>query len=283
MSKKLEVAGAIIAFIVPALLLYQQNVIFQRQNDLLEQQNRILAREQGVPADVPPVTPSQSIGPHYWPLITMGVFTLLTWAAVGLVLYDRRRARSASAQDLAQALADNTGLRSQLALRPTAQDLVTLQNENADLKHQLASKPVRTWPYGNVFTIQAVTTEHSPTATYRDKLRVTLTNTVGRDLHVWIPLWESAEVVPQQPFGSRFRLEGSAGWRNKDWVKDASGNFAEYSCLEVKAGFTCDCFIGLLPPTGKSLEERRRTNAPIGTAVFPVRIDGKLYDVPVDL
>ncbi len=178
---------------------------------------------------------------------------------------------------------ENTDLKSQLAMKPTPQDLVKLQNENADLKIQLASVPNKKWPFGQALAVQKVSAEHDPLAHYKDKIRIVLTNTAQRDLHVWIPLWESAEVFVQYPFGSRFRLEGPTGWRNNDWPKDASGKFLEYSCLEVKVGVSFDCYIGLLPPVGNSIEERLRIRTPVGRAIFPLRIEGKLYEESIDV
>jgi hypothetical protein len=208
---------------------------------------------------------------------------LFSWGLLAHEVFLRRKTIPRLNQDLAKAASENANLKSQLALNPAPQDLVKLQNEVGDLRNQLASIPTRNWPRGNVFTVQSVKAEHDPNATYRDKVRLVLTNTAGRDLHVWLPVWKSADVFPQHPFGSCFRLEGSTGWRNRDWVKDAKGNEMECSCLEVRAGLTCDCFIGLLPPPGKSIEERLRTHTAVGTATFPVRIDGTLYDVPIEL
>lgn len=171
-----------------------------------------------------------------------------------------------------------------LSSRPSHQEFVKIQNELNTLRLG-ASQNARTWPHGSVFTVQSVKSEHSDTATYKDKIRIVLTNTCGRDLHVWIPVWEPIPtnfVDAQHPFGSRFRLEGSTGWRN-GWEKDSNGKDLEHTCLEVRAGHTCDCYIGLLQPIGKSIEERLRTHTPIGIATFPVRIDGKLYDVPIEL
>lgn len=210
---------------------------------------------------------------------------LFSWGMLADEFRLRRNTIRALNQNLKKAETENADLKRDLAMRPTNQDLVKLQNEITDLKQLIASTPTRRWPHGNpVLTVQRVTAEYAPTATYKDKVRVVLTNTAGKDVHVWLPLWESVDVFAQLPFGSCFRLEGSsAGWRHNDWAKDASGKEIEYSCVEVKIGLTFDCFIGVLQPTGQSIEERLRTHTPVGTATFPVRIDGKLYDIPICL
>jgi len=131
----------------------------------------------------------------------------------------------------------------------------------------------------NVFTIQRVIAEPpsaSPTVVYKDKLRVILTNHLDREVQVWTPLWQSPDVHPQSPFGSLLRLEGPKGWKFDDW-KD------EVVCCTLPIGFTFSCWIGLLPPTGKSIERRVQTQTQVGTAIFPVKIDGKLYEVPIEL
>ena len=141
----------------------------------------------------------------------------------------------------------------------------------------------KTWPW-TVFTIQNVSADlpaTDPKITYKNKIRIVLTNSSGRDIEVWTPLWESVEVLSQtHPVGSRYRLKGPDG----NWVKDeATGKNKEYECLLLQSGATADCYIGPLPPSGKSIGERIRTNAPIGTALFPVKIEGKLYEVPINL
>jgi hypothetical protein len=117
---------------------------------------------------------------------------------------------------------------------------------------------------------------------YKNKIRIMLVNSSGRDIDVWTPLWESVHVPLQIPYGSKFRLKGPDG----NWIKykDDTGSMREreYECLAVRVGATIDCWIGLLP-TGKTISERKRTGSVIGTAIFPVKIDGKLVPFPIEL
>ena len=132
----------------------------------------------------------------------------------------------------------------------------------------------------NVFTVQRVTADPpsiSPGVFYKDKIRVILTNHLDRGVSVWAPMWQSLEVQCQHPMGSRFRLEGLKGWKADDWVPE------EEESLSVPVGVTFSCWIGLLPPIGESIERRLQTHTSIGTAIFPVKIDGKLYEVPINL
>lgn len=137
-----------------------------------------------------------------------------------------------------------------------------------------------------VFTIQEIKADPpatNPSIVYKDKIRLVLTNATSKEIEVWTPIWESSEVEAQgTPLGSRFRLEGPLGWRRNDWTKDESGREKEFSSLQLKPGVTVDCYVGLLAPHGKSLSERLRTHASIGIAVFPVKIEDKLYVEPVE-
>jgi len=140
----------------------------------------------------------------------------------------------------------------------------------------------REWPWA-VFTVQKVTAD-APSSdskiTYKNKLRMVLTNATGKNIYVWTPLWDSPEVLQDGvPLGARFRLEASHG----QWVQDESGKAKEYECLDLRPNATVDCYIGLLPPSGQSIERRLQTRTPIGTATFPVKIEGKLYEVPIKL
>jgi hypothetical protein len=131
----------------------------------------------------------------------------------------------------------------------------------------------------NVFTVQRVTADPpsiNPGVFYKDKIRVILTNHLDRTVFVWTPMWQSLEVQCHQPLGSLLRLEGLKGWKADDWVP-------EEESLSVPVGVTFSCWIGLLPPIGESIERRLQTHTSIGTATFPVKIDGKLYEVPINL
>ena len=155
---------------------------------------------------------------------------------------------------------------------------LTTELEKMKLESDKGEKQDRHYPR-NVFTTQRVIAEPpstSPTVSHKDKIRVILTNHLDREVQVWTPLWRSSDVHPQYPFGSLLRLEGPQGWKADDW-KD------EVACCMLPIGTTFSCWIGLLPPIGKSIERRVQTHAPVGTAIFPVKIDGKLYEVPIDL
>ena len=131
-----------------------------------------------------------------------------------------------------------------------------------------------------VFTIQRVKADPPsihPNVYLKNKVRMILTNHLDRDVCVWTPLWQSDGVHPDgSPPGSRLQLEGPKGWEADDWG-------AEEICTSVPIGRTFTCYIALLPTSGESIERRLQTRRGLGYALFPVKIDGMLYEVPVDI
>jgi hypothetical protein len=130
-----------------------------------------------------------------------------------------------------------------------------------------------------VFTLQRVISEGpatSPTVFLKNKVRMILTNHLDRDVCVWTPLWDSSEVHAEgSPPGSTIQLAKS-GWEFDEWED-------EKTCVTVPIGRSFRCYIALHPTVGQSIAERIRTNAWLGTALFPVKIDGKLYEVPIEI
>lgn len=131
-----------------------------------------------------------------------------------------------------------------------------------------------------VFTIQRVKADPpsvDPNVYLKNKVRMILTNHLDRDVCVWTPLWQSHDVRPDgSPPGSRIQLEGAKGWESDDWG-------AEEICTTVPIGRTFACYIALLPTSGESIERRLQTRRGLGYALFPVKIDGILYEVSVDI
>lgn len=135
----------------------------------------------------------------------------------------------------------------------------------------------RTWPW-DVFTIQEKYADLSSDVhvSHKDKIRIVLTNATGKELNVWTPIWESAEVQAQYPFGSKLHLYGEAGWKVRGSWDDG------HPCIVLAPSQTFMCWIGLLEPSGEGIIQRlKKENT--GTAIFPVKIEGKLYDVPIRL
>jgi hypothetical protein len=131
-----------------------------------------------------------------------------------------------------------------------------------------------------VFTIQRVKADPPsvhPNVYLKNKVRVILTNHLDRDVCVWTPLWQSHDVHPDgSPPGSRIQLEGPKGWESEDWA-------TEEISATVPIGRTFACYIALLPTTGESIERRVQAGRGLGYAIFPVKIDGTLYEVPVGI
>jgi|ERR1700683_533251 hypothetical protein len=69
----LETAGSILAFLIYASLLYQQNRIMQQQNDIMLRQEANKKKAEVI------VRPYR----FYWPMIVMGLLTALAVIAVG--------------------------------------------------------------------------------------------------------------------------------------------------------------------------------------------------------
>lgn len=163
-----------------------------------------------------------------------------------------------------------------------------LKSEIQRLAASSALTKNRKYP-GEVFVKQKVVADPpsvDSNITYKDKVRIILTNATGKDIQVWTPLWEAAAIQSQSsPPGARFRLEvGQHEWKRGNWVKDNNGKDQEWSSLELEARLSTECWIGLRPPVGgQSIAECVRTSTLLGTAIFPVKIDGKLYEVSIKL
>lgn len=135
----------------------------------------------------------------------------------------------------------------------------------------------RTWPWP-VFTVQEIRPDLAPSDTSHDydKVRMVLTNATGKELAIWTPVWESAEVHARRPFASEIQLpNGPLGWKSDIWYNGAQ-------CITLPAGRTFMCWIGLLEPSGDGIKQRLKKET-TGTAVFPVKIEGRLYEVPIRL
>jgi hypothetical protein len=146
----------------------------------------------------------------------------------------------------------------------------------------LKEKSVSTRRYPTtVFTVQHVEIEFitHKEESYQNRLIVVLSNSTLEELEVWTPAWESRDVQFQPPFRSGLQLEGTeqqgGGWRAGAWN-------TEQPCIAVPMSHTFKCWIGLSSPPGEGLK-RRIVNQNTGTAVFPVKIRGSLYEVEVKL
>ena len=141
------------------------------------------------------------------------------------------------------------------------------------------------WP---IFTVQRVTVDPpstDPSIVYKNKIRIILTNSTGKGIDVWRPLWDSEDVRTQFPFGSLISREGPRGWKAGDWEREGwdTTKRKERMSTTIEVGVTMECWVGLEPPSGQSIERRLQTHTPIGRATFPVRIEDKIYLESVDL
>ena len=130
-----------------------------------------------------------------------------------------------------------------------------------------------------VFTVEKVYPEGpatSPTVILKNKVRIVLTNLLGSDVCVWTPLWESTEVQADgSPPGSTIQL-AKRGWEFDEWED-------EKLCVTVPIDRSFRTYVALKPAIGRSISERMRIGEWIGTAIIPVKIDGKLYEVPIEI
>jgi hypothetical protein len=131
----------------------------------------------------------------------------------------------------------------------------------------------------DVFTVQKVWADLSndPKIAYKNKVRMILTNITANDIAVWTPVWDSADVSAQYPLGASIQVEDakSGGWKANAWGDESQ-------CTTLNAGFTLKCWIGLIEPSGQGII-RRLEMQNTGTAIFPVKIAGKLHEVRVRL
>jgi hypothetical protein len=134
----------------------------------------------------------------------------------------------------------------------------------------------RVWPWP-VFSVREIrlvlaAPEHSG----YDTVSMILTNDSGKEILLWSPAWESAEVEALRPFGSAIHLpEGPSGWEGDVWDTGREK-------VTLAPGHSCLCWIVLVRPGGDDLAERlKKENT--GTLIFPVHIEGNLYEVPIKL
>lgn len=170
---------------------------------------------------------------------------------------------------------------SALFILPQSPEVGELQAEVKELNAEIKRAEQRSRRYPRaIFTVQSVKPDpptNKPHIFFQDKVRVILTNTSDKEVHVWTPLWESQEVHAQgSPPGSRLQLEGPTGWKNSDWGPEVN------ECL-IPVGRTFICYIALLPPIGQSIEMRIQTRSHLGTAIFPLKIGGQLYEERINL
>jgi len=164
---------------------------------------------------------------------------------------------------------------------PEDSEIQRLTNEVEKMKEEASAKSERHFPR-HVFTVQEVSADPpmtDPGIFYKDKIRVILTNHLDTEVFVWTPMWQASasEVSCQHPLGSLLQLEGQKGWRARHWKEE------EVESAKIPVGATFRCWIGLVPPIGQSIHRRLQTRTPIGTAIFPVKINGKLYEVPINM
>lgn len=142
------------------------------------------------------------------------------------------------------------------------------------LENELEKAKLRSYPHP-IFTVEKVIPEGpatSPQVFLKNKIRIILTNHFDREVSVWTPLWESPDVSAEgSPPGSTIQLAKS-GWQFDEWEE-------EKTCITVPVGRSFRSYIALLPTIGESIYRRFETKVPLGTLVFPVKIDGKLYEV----
>lgn len=142
------------------------------------------------------------------------------------------------------------------------------------LETELEKAKLRAYPRP-VLTVERVFPEGpatSPTVLLKNKIRIILTNHSDRDVCVWTPLWESSDVrADGNPPGSTLQL-AKRQWEFDEWEN-------ENTCITVPIGHSFRSYIALLPTVGESIYHRFETKIPLGTLVFPVKIDGKLYEI----
>lgn len=152
------------------------------------------------------------------------------------------------------------------------------------------SKPM---PWTGVFKIQRMRADRvvtDPGITFTNKLRFNMTNITGKEIYVWMPLWESSRVPSLvDPTGSRFLLERSEGsWERKEFVqyidhsvKPERVRNQEQCCVKLAPNFTFESYMGLDPNPQDSVEGLLKRYGTIGSILFPVKIDGKMYEIRV--
>lgn len=130
-----------------------------------------------------------------------------------------------------------------------------------------------------IFTLEKVILDGpstNPQVVFKNKIRIILTNHFDRDVSVWTPLWESTETMAQgSPLGSTVQL-AKKGWEYDEWED-------EYRSIVVPVGRSFRTYVPVQPTIGRSIAERMRTGDWLGTAIIPTKVDGKLYEIPIDI
>jgi hypothetical protein len=83
-------------------------------------------------------------------------------------------------------------------------------------------------------------------------------------------------VAALEPFASKIRLEliAEGGWKANKWGE-------ETQCIVLPCAQTFQCWVGLTEPATRDGLIRRVQKENTGTLIFPVKIDAKLYEVPI--
>jgi hypothetical protein len=161
------------------------------------------------------------------------------------------------------------------------------------LVHDLRTQQVKPLAWNEVFKVQRMKADPvstDPGITFKNKLRMDLTSVRDREIYVWMPLWESS-LVPSQadPTGSRLMLERYLGsWIRGEWAQYEDESTTppktrnlEHCCVKLRPDTTFESYVGLRPHAQDSIEGLLKRHGTIGTILFPVKIDGKIYEVGV--
>ena len=144
-------------------------------------------------------------------------------------------------------------------------------------------KPIAGSEIFKVQRMQADPVAIDPSITFKNKLRMDITNITGKEIYVWMPLWESS-LVPSQsdPTGSRLFLERTQGsWRSGQWVEYQDGKTLEHCCVKLREDGTFETWVGLLPHAQENVAGLLKRHGTIGTVLFPVKMEGKMYEIRV--
>lgn len=154
-----------------------------------------------------------------------------------------------------------------------------LGSELNKARTEISKAKSRNYPR-HVFTLEKAWPEGpatSSTVFLKNKVRMILTNHLDRDVCVWTPLWDSTEVQAEgSPPGSTIQL-AQRGWEFDEWEEP------EKICVTVPIGHSFRTYVALRPAIGRSISERMRTGDWIGTALLPAKIDGQLYEIPIEI
>ncbi|MGD1072361.1 MAG: hypothetical protein ABSB15_19730 [Bryobacteraceae bacterium] len=145
------------------------------------------------------------------------------------------------------------------------------------------------YPHG-AFTLVRADLDTSQAIPHLERVSIILTNKTSWPIEVWTPVWRSTDVqLSVMPGYERPKLQleafgppsshtpglRSGGWRNNKWGE-------QVQCLDVKPGETFLCWLGFAEPSGEGVQLRLNARN-TGIALFPVKINGELYEEPVKL